>query len=397
MEVVIRLPKPYDLQKEILKDKTRFKVLCLGRRSGKTTLLSIHIILSMLKNKRVCLITPEYGLGEKLFLDILNYIPEEAFKSKNKAKLNCELLTGGTLNVFSGEALHRVRGFEFDELCIDEAAWISDLENEWNLSLRPLLLKTRGNVIFTSTPRGKNFFYSLFQKGVNGDEGFKSWKFSTHFNPYIPKEELEELISTMPEANYRQEILAEPGEDITNPFGSENIEKCTIENLSSRATVCYGVDFARVNDYTVIVGQDAYGHMTYYERFKSSFEDTINRIKKLREKDPYTMIVCDSTGIGSVLLERLQNEVYNVIGFTFTGVSKPMIMHDLIKDVESGNIGFNKETATEMNTFQFKYTSNGNVKYEAASGFHDDIICALAVSNHYRKKLSNNQDTLHIF
>jgi len=305
MDIVIRLPKPFDKQKEILKDNTRFKVLCLGRRSGKTTLLAIHIILSMFKNKRVCLITPEYGLGEKLFLDILNYIPEEAFKSKNKSKLNCQILTGGTLNVFSGEALHRVRGYEFDELCIDEAAWINDLESEWNLSLRPLLLKTRGNAIFTSTPRGKNFFYSLFQKGINGEDGFKSWSFSTHMNPHIPKEELELLISTMPEANYRQEILAIPSENVANPFGTDAIIRNTQPVMNTQAVV-YGIDFGRVNDHTVITGLDVNGNTCYFDRFKLPWEQTIERVKKLREIDPYTLIVCDSTGVGSVLLERLQ-------------------------------------------------------------------------------------------
>ncbi len=392
MDIVIRLPRPYDKQKEILKDNTRFKVLCLGRRSGKTTLLAIHIILSMFKNKRVCLITPEYGLGEKLFLDILNYIPEEAFKSKNKSKLNCQLLTGGTLNVFSGEALHRVRGYEFDELCIDEAAWINDLESEWNLSLRPLLLKTRGNAIFTSTPRGKNFFYSLFQKGINGEDGFKSWSFSTHMNPHIPKDELELLISTMPEANYRQEILAIPSENVANPFGTDAITKGTLIDLSDRSPVIYGIDFGRVNDWTVITGLDDRGHTCYFDRFKLPWELTITRVKELREMDPYTMIVVDSTGVGAPLLERLQASIDNVFGFEFTGKSKPVIIYDLIKDVESGVVKFNEITAQEMSTFEYKYTSGGNITFNAASGYHDDCIASIAMANYYRKKHSMNMN-----
>lgn len=396
MDVVIKLPRPYPKQKQILEDNSRFKVLCLGRRSGKTTLLLLHIVLSMLKGKRVCLITPEYGFGEKLFLDILNYIPDTLIKLRNKSKLNCELVTKGSLSVFSGEALHRVRGYEFDELCVDEAAYIDDLEQEWNLALRPLLIKTRGNAIFTSTPRGKNFFYSLFDKGLRGEDGFKSWQFPTHDNPHIPKDELELLISTMPQANYNQEILAIPGENADNPFGTDNIRNC-IHPLSTNSTIVYGIDFGKTNDYTVITGQDQYGKLSYYHRFREPWEKNITIIKELRSKDPYTPIYVDSTGVGNVLLERLQAEVYNVVGFVFTSASKPMIMHDLIKDIEGGFITINEEIANEMNTFIYKYSSGGNIQYTAQSGYHDDGICSLAICNHHRKKAGLGVDTFHIF
>lgn len=396
MEVTIKLPKPYSKQREILDDKSRFKVICAGRRVGKSTLCKIECAISILKGKRVSYITPEFGLAEKFYNDLIILFPEAVIKSQNKSRLHFTTITGGEIKFFSGEALHRVRGYEFDELIVDEAAYIPDLENEWNLSLRPLLMKTRGNVIFISTPKGKNFFYSLFQKGVNGDDGFKSWQFSTHFNPYIPKDELEELISTMPEANYRQEILAEPGENISNPFGTDAIRRNTIQSLSTRKAQIYAIDFGRVNDYTVIIGLDAYGEMCYFDRFKLPWETTIERVKKLREIDPYTLIVVDSTGVGSVLLERLQLHIYNVIGFEFTGKSKPIIIHDLIKDVEGNKIKFNEITAKEMDTFEFKYTSGGNISYNASSGYHDDCVAALAMANHYRKQTTQDYN-LHIF
>lgn len=391
-QIEIKLPRPYDKQIEILNDKSRFKVLCVGRRSGKTTLCLIKTILSIIQGKRVAYITPEFGLGDKLFNDISLLIPKEIIATKNKSRLKLELKTKGTLSFFSGEALDRCRGWEFDLLIVDEAAHINDLKKEWDLSLRPLLMKTRGEAIFVSSPYGKNFFYSLFQKGVNGDDGFKSWQFSTHFNPYIPKKELEELIQTLPEAAYRQEILAEPGENSANPFGTDAITKGTLNELSDRAAVIYGIDFGRVNDWTVITGLDDRGHTCYFDRFKLPWELTITRVKELREMDPYTMIVVDSTGVGSPLLERLQASIDNVFGFEFTGKSKPVIIYDLIKDVESGVVKFNEMTAQEMSTFEYKYTAGQNITFNAASGYHDDCIASLAMANYYRKKHSMNMN-----
>ena len=397
MDIIINLPKPYDKQKEIILDKSRYKVVCAGRRVGKSVLCKIITIRNLIAKKRVAYITPEYSLGEKFYNEIVSSLPSEVISQQNKSRLNLKIVGGGELKFFSGEALHRSRGWEFDLLIVDEAAYVNDLKTEWDTSLRHLIGKTRGKAIFVSTPKGKNFFYSLFQKGINEDDGFKSWQFSTHYNPHYPKKELLHLIATIPEAAYRQEILAEPGENIYNPFGTDNINKNIREHLSTNPTVCYGIDFGRVNDWSVIVGQDANGNLTYFDRFKLPWEQTIDRVKRLREVDPYNMIVVDSTGVGSGLCERLQFIITNVTGFEFTSKSKPIIIHDLIKDVELGVVTYNEMIAQEMHTFEFKYTTMNNISYNAQSGFHDDCVAALAMCNHYRKKLRVVDDFFYVF
>jgi hypothetical protein len=396
MDYNIVLPKPYPMQKEILDDPSRFKCICAGRRVGKSTICQIQTIIKLVNGLRVAYITPEFGLAEKFYDDIINMIPDGMIVNKNKSRLKFELVTGGKIQFFSGEALHRVRGYEFDHLIVDEAAYLDDLENEWNNSIRPLLMKTRGSAVFISTPRGKNYFYSLFQKGLNQEEGFKSWQFSSHYNPYLPKEELDELVESMPEANYRQEILAEPGENLANPFGTDAINRNTIKTLPNNQPTVIAADLARVNDWTVIIGLDANGVMCYFDRFKLPWTQTVDKIKQVRDRFPTPQIIVDATGVGSVILEQLQNEIYNVHGFTFTGDSKPKVMHQLIKTVETNGIKFNEQTAQEMHTFEFKYSSSGNLKYQAAAGYHDDCIAALAMANNFRKSY-NMTDTLYIF
>jgi hypothetical protein len=371
-------------------------VVCAGRRVGKSTLCKLVTITKLLEGKRVAYITPEYGLAEKFFEEFMDHIPDELILSKNKSRVNAKLKTGGELKFFSGEALERVRSWEFDYLIVDEAAYLPDLEKEWMKALRPLLIKTRGGAMFISTPSGKNYFYSLFQKGINGEKEHKSWQFSSYENPYIPKEELDDLVESMPEANYRQEILAEPGENTANPFGTAAIERNTISTLSTRPPTVLAADLARVNDWTVIIGLNDEGVMCYFDRFQLPWTQTVDRIKALRERFPTPQIVVDSTGVGSVILEQLQQEIYNVYGFAFTSVSKPKIIHQLIKAVETDQIKFNEATAREMGVLEFKYSSSGNLKYEAASGFHDDAVMALAMANHFKRSY-NMQDTLIIF
>lgn len=396
MNITVKLIKPYQLQKEIIEDDARFKVVCSGRRVGKSTLSLILSSINLLEGKRVAYITPEYTLAEKFYEDIIENFPDELIQTKNKSRVSFTLKTGGMIKFFSGEAINRVRGWEFDYIIVDEAAYIPDLQFEWQQSLRPLLMKTKGKALFISTPNGKNYFYSLFQKGLNGEDGFKSWQFSSHHNPYLPKEELEELISTMPEAVYRQEILAEPGENVSNPFGTDAIARNTITTLSTKPPVVLAADLARVNDWTCIIGLDSEGVMCYFDRFRMPWTLTMNRLKELRNKFPTPQIILDGTGVGSVILEQAQNEIYNVHGFEFTSSSKPKIIHQLIKAVETDTIKFNEDTAREMHTYIFKYGSGGNLKYEAAAGYHDDCIAALAMANHFRRTY-NMQDTLIIF
>ena len=396
MKIEIRIPRPFDLQKEIIENNSRFKVVCAGRRVGKSTLCKLVTITKLLEGKRVAYITPEYGLAEKFFEEFMNHIPDALIIKKDKSRLNSKVKTGGELKFFSGEALERVRSWEFDYLIVDEAAYVPDLENEWMRALRPLLIKTRGGAMFISTPKGKNFFYSIFQKGINQEKDWMSWQFSSYRNPYLPKEELDDLVESMPDANYKQEILAEPGENTANPFGTAAIERNTISTLSTRQPVVIAADLARVNDWTVIIGLDEQGTMCYFDRFQLPWTQTLDRIKALRERFPTPQIVVDATGVGSVILEQLQQEIYNVYGFAFTSVSKPKLIHLLIKAVETDQIRFNETTAREMAVLEFKYSSSGNLKYEASAGFHDDCIMSIAMANQFRRAYNLN-DTLHVF
>lgn len=190
--------------------------------------------------------------------------------------------------------------------------------------------------------------------------------------------------ASLPDAVFKQEYLAEPGEDADNPFGIEDIKKNIVSEseFSTKPTVVYGIDVARNHDYSVVVGLDEDGKMTYFDRFQLPWELTKHRLSKLPAKP---LKVIDKTGVGAVLLESLQLIVPNIEGFTFTGTSKPKIIYELIKAVEDGTISYNQTTADEMAVFVSKTTATDYIKFEAASGYKDDCVCALAIANHYRK------------
>ncbi len=388
MNVQITLPKPHPGQQKVLDSKARFKVISAGRRFGKSLISQVISIIGIINAKHIAYVTPTYALSKIFFQDILKLIPVKLIKSANKTDLVITLITGGSLSFLTGERLDNFRGRKFHTVIIDEASYIPDLESAWLNSIRPTLTDYKGNALFISTPRGKNYFYALYNKGLNKEDGYESFHFTTYDNPHISADEIDLARLELPDAAFKQEYLAEPGENTNNPFGTQNIIDNTITTLSQKETKVIGIDLGKHNDYTVLCGLDEDGAMSYFERFKNPWSLTIERIKMLPS---YCLKVVDSTGVGDAVFEQLSTTCHNITGFKFTSTSKPQIVMELVKDLELSKIKVNEVTANEMAVFEYKIQPSGHIKYEAQSGFHDDTVMALAMANHYLKQaaLSN--------
>lgn len=386
INVNLKLPKPHKGQQQVLNSKARFKVLLCGRRWGKSLISQIISIIGCVNAKQIAYVTPTYQLGKIFFQDILKLLPDDLIKSANKSDLRIELITGGSLSFLTGENLDAFRGRKFHTVIIDEAAFITDLENAWLNSIRPTLTDYKGEALFISTPRGKGYFYSLYLKGLDKVDGFESFHFTTYDNPYIDAAEIDAAKNELTEAAFKQEYLAEPTENANAVIGMDYINANVIPELSKEETLVFGIDLAKYKDWTVIYGMDATGKQSYFHRFQKSWTDTKDIIKAL---PAYTLKVVDSNGVGDVVVEELQQTVINLQGFKFTTVSKPQIVKKLALDIEKGNIKYTQPLANELSVFEYKYTSTGHIKYEASSGNTDDIVMAAALANFHKPEMIN--------
>jgi hypothetical protein len=373
----IELPTPHANQEKILNADKRFIVVMCGRRFGKSELSQILIIKEALKGGNVAYITPTYGLAQVFFERLTKVLP---FKS-NISKLKIYCPNEGSIEFFTGERLDNLRGRKFHLVIVDEAAFIPDLEDGWNNSIRPTLTDYEGKAVFLSTPRGKNFFYSLFMK--QGENDWQSFKFSTYDNPHINPREIDEARIQLPEVVFEQEYMANPSENSANPFGNAFIKRC-VKPISAQPIVCYGIDLAKSVDYTVIIGLDKDGNVAYFDRFQMDWHNTKETIKRL----PPAPIVVDSTGVGDPILEDLLREGVNIEGLKFTSQSKQQLMEGLASAIQQGRIGFPEGVIVdELDVFEYQFTAHG-VRYSAPSGFHDDTVMALALAwqNHNIKR-----------
>jgi hypothetical protein len=364
----IEIPNAHINQKAILESQARFNVLMCGRRFGKSELSQIKMIKTASFGEQIAYITPTYKLAKVFFNKLAAALPFP----NNQSNLTMQFPNKGSVEFFTGERLDNLRGRKFHGVIIDEASFIPNLEDGWLNSIRPTLTDYKGWGWFLSTPRGKNFFYSLYMKQ---EDGWQSFKYSTYDNPYIDTKEIDEAKRQLPAPVFEQEYMANPMENAANPFGSDNIKHC-IKPLSNQEPVCFGIDLAKSYDWSVIIGLDAGGNVCYLDRFQKDWHTTKQTILKLPRKP----MLLDSTGVGDPIFEELQRAGLMVEGLKFTSNSKQQLMVGLQNAIHTKSIGYPEGViVNELEVFEYQFTANG-VKYSAPSGFHDDCVMALALA-----------------
>ena len=380
MQVNVKLYNPHPAQKQVIDCQSRFIVMMAGRRFGKSLISQTIALETAINGQRVAYITPTYALGKVFFQELIDLLPAEIYK-KNEADLTIHFITGGWVRFFTGERLDNLRGLKFHLCIIDEASFIPDLEAGWLNSIRPTLTDYKGRAIFLSTPKGKNYFYSLYLKGAANESDWAAFKFTTYDNPHIDKSEIDDARMQLPEVVFEQEYMANPAENAANPFGSNFIRQCTFP-MSNQPAVVYGIDLAKAVDFTAIIGLDANGNVCHFDRFQKDWRQTKDTIMAL----PKVPILMDTTGVGDPIFEDLVRENVPVTGYKFTSSSKQQLMEGLASAIQQRKIQFPEGTITaELEIFEYQYTATG-VKYSAPSGFHDDCVMALALAWQHRTK-----------
>ena len=380
MRAEVILPKPHPAQRAVLNSAARFRVMMCGRRFGKTLISQSISIENGIKKQQIAFITPTFQLGKIFFKEIIKLLPDEIYK-KNEQGLLIDFITGGSIRFFTGENLDAMRGLKFHWVIVDEASYIANLQEGWLNSIRPTLTDYKGKALFLSTPKGKNYFHSLFLKG--GEPDWESFKFTTYDNPYIDPDEIEAARMQLPNVVFEQEYMANPMENAANPFGSNYIRAC-IKPLSTNKPAFYGIDLAKSVDWTVIIGMDQQGQVCSFDRFQKDWMQTKQTILTINKGLP---VMIDSTGVGDAIVEDLQKSFNSMYGFKFTSSSKQQLMESLATAIQQGEIsypdGLIKE---ELEIFEYLYTPTG-VRYTAPQGYHDDCVMSLALVNKCRNDL----------
>ena len=283
MKIDLTIPKPHIGQQKVISNARRFNVVCCGRRFGKTTLGQILAIQALLQGKKVGWFAPTYKFSSEVWRFFASTL-SPACSSINKAESRLQLVTGGTLDVWSVDNPDSGRGRKYGMIVVDEAGIVRDLEQVWTGTLRPTLTDFKGDAWFLGTPKGRGYFHRLFAKHEHGDKDWMSWRLPTANNPLMPMEEIEAARADLPPEVFAQEYEGVPADDGGNPFSIKSIAEC-IGSLSTRRPVVWGIDLAKSHDYTVAVGLDDDGNVACLERWQGPWLSTQKRLASMIGND----------------------------------------------------------------------------------------------------------------
>ncbi|HHE46060.1 MAG TPA: hypothetical protein ENL05_01805 [Candidatus Moranbacteria bacterium] len=245
-------------QKIIASDLHRFRVVCSGRRFGKTVLSVYEIIgKAVAKNDRqIAYIATTYAQARDIAWQLMKKISEPIQKEVNESRLQITVKTqeGGASTIyFKGwEAIEGLRGMKFDFLVLDEVASYRNFWIGWHEVLRPTLTDTAGDCLFISTPKGFNHFYDLYQL-ENEDKDYKSFHFSSYENPFLDRGELEKAKEELIEDRFAQEYLADFRKTEGLVYKEFNREKhITADKPTQVIDTIAGIDFGYTNPAAII-------------------------------------------------------------------------------------------------------------------------------------------------
>lgn len=200
-------------QLEVANDPHRFKVICAGRRSGKSVLARLTLLKWALTNVGTYyLVSPTYRQAKSIhWVELRKEVPREWIAKTNETELSITLKNGSVIELHGAENPDALRGVKIRGLVIDEIASIRNWDWLWSEVLRPTLTDYSAPVIFISTPKGFNHFYELYEDGQSKELGndYKSWRFTSYDNPYIPKEEIDKAKNELTEDTFQQEYMAD--------------------------------------------------------------------------------------------------------------------------------------------------------------------------------------------
>lgn len=212
-ERVIFLNELHAGQQRVKREAKRFNVLDCGRRWGKSE-LSKELLLDSedglngaLNGYPVAYFCPTYRMLMEVWRGIQEIV-YDIIETKSETEKRIQLIGGGVIDFWSLEDFNTIRGRKYKRAVIDEAAMVRHLKEAWSNVIRPTLTDLKGDAWFMSTPKGKNYFYDLYNYSDKFDD-WNGWKMPTISNPYIDPKEIEAARLQLDPLTFAQEYLAE--------------------------------------------------------------------------------------------------------------------------------------------------------------------------------------------
>lgn len=378
--------RPY--QKEIINDPNPNKVLVLHRRAGKTSLAINKLIIEAIINpsKIFYYVCPTQRQAKDIVWKAPNmldrFLPPQAVDKKNEVELTIYLKNKSQIQIKGADNPDSLRGTDPFGIVLDEYAQMKP--EVYEEIFRPVLAFNGGWSWFIGTPKGKNHFYTQYLKAQN-NKNWQSVLLKASKSGILSPEELEVIRQESIEKTFLQEFECEflDGEGVVFRRVRFNATAKPQEPVNGKQYIM-GVDLAKVVDWTVIAVVDRHTHeLVHFERFNQiDWQLQKARIEAVARRYNNCPIRIDSTGVGDPIAEDLKRTGLSVYDYKFTNQSKKLLIENLVIMLEQDKIKILDipEIIQELENFSYEMSSQGNIRYGAPEGQHDDCVIGLALA-----------------
>lgn len=280
-------------QKQIVRDRHRFRIVNCGRKFGKTTIAREELQGAGLAHEdaHALYLAPTFGEARDIMWEPLKKLTRPAWAEEpNETRLEIKLHAqdGGVAIIYlkGWEAIESIRGMEFDFIVSDEIRKYRNFWVGWNEVLRPTLTPRKGELLGLSTPNGFDHFFDLCMLHTT-DADYRYFHFTSFDNPHLDVAELEAARKQLPEDQFAQEYLADFRKRSGLVYKEFNRELHVTDRVPSRVHRILGVDFGYTNPAAVLtIDIDAEGEYWVSEEWYRTGKTNIEIIEYAKAKKP---------------------------------------------------------------------------------------------------------------
>lgn len=185
----------------------RLAVIVAHRRFGKT----VGCILDLVRQAatldkphgRYAYVAPFLSQAKEVAWEYIKRYAQPIIADKNESELWVELVGGSRIRIHGADNPDRLRGAYLDGIVMDEYADMRP--SVWGEVIRPMLADRRGWATFIGTPKGRNEFYSLYERAQSDPEWY-SLVLRASETGVLPASELQAARGDMTPEQYEQEF-----------------------------------------------------------------------------------------------------------------------------------------------------------------------------------------------
>jgi hypothetical protein len=234
-------------QQEVIVDPSRFKVICAGRRCGKSRLAAVTLLLKGLvcpKGSGVMYVAPTQGQARVIIWNVLTDLGKDVIASSHINNQEITLINGAVIYIRGADRPDTLRGVSLSYVVLDEYADMKP--SVWEQVIRASLSDRKGDAMFIGTPKGRNHFFDLYQLGKAENNEYKSWSFTTYDNELIDPEEIENAKKTLSSFAFKTEYMASFDNAGSDVFKEEWLKYGTEPEYGSYYIACDLAGFEEV-------------------------------------------------------------------------------------------------------------------------------------------------------